>query len=569
MRMELRRLALALAAGWLAVGAATYVVAFFFAQIDDSDVFMPPIRWTLLALFSRAALIPVFIALMHRYPIRRDRIVRGLLLHTLFCLGLAALHFGFYIAIRLAFENLSVPHRVHIASTFVKYAVINYAAVGTAMVVVHQQRLARLTTLTRTRLERRLASAHLERELLSVDAEGIVRSLEDIERRIERDPAEAERMIAGLSNQLRRKLLQSDVHSSGKFAVVPEAPAWSRHPVTVMAFMVYPISAFCWVALTIAQYWINPGPTNWPYVAGVSLGFAAAAATWPLIVIAIRKFQRAGADWRHSMFVAGACSLASALTAELVITMFRGSAIVIEAGHTLGPALFVSFIAANHLQSAHYGEWHASEQLRTQNVLRDVKQAQLRTLRKQLAPHFLFNALNSILCLLETDVPASHTMLVKLRRVLQLTFWHHSREEVTLRKDLELTSSYLEIERVRFRDALDLSLDVDRTLLSAAVPSFLLQPLVENAVHHGALSSRGRGTITVRVQRAGGDMEIRVENDCDLIESHEYREGIGLANIRQRLHHLYGDDQQLAVDGHGRGFSVRIRLPIRTLADAA
>ncbi|HJQ40800.1 MAG TPA: ATP-binding protein, partial [Thermoanaerobaculia bacterium] len=105
--------------------------------------------------------------------------------------------------------------------------------------------------------------------------------------------------------------------------------------------------------------------------------------------------------------------------------------------------------------------------------------------------------------------------------------------------------------------------DVDETLRDAYVPAFLLQPLVENAIRHGALASLGRGTVSVRVARDNGAMAITVSNDGELLDPSGWREGIGLSSTRARLAQMYGDAEALSIDAAEGAVSVGVRIPLR------
>jgi two-component system LytT family sensor kinase len=193
-----------------------------------------------------------------------------------------------------------------------------------------------------------------------------------------------------------------------------------------------------------------------------------------------------------------------------------------------------------------------------------LARARLDALRMQLEPHFLFNALNSAASLLRRDPDGAERMLARLGDFLRLTLDDGMPQKVALRRELELLERYLDIERVRFRDRLSVSIDVPPALLAASVPCLVLQPLVENAIRHGLAARAGPGRVAVRASRQGSGLRLEVEDDGPglPVEGHLPRTGVGLSNMQERLGHLYGGRAGLRIEGHaGKGLHVTIDLP--------
>jgi LytS/YehU family sensor histidine kinase len=205
------------------------------------------------------------------------------------------------------------------------------------------------------------------------------------------------------------------------------------------------------------------------------------------------------------------------------------------------------------------------ERLRTALV-----EAQLDALQFQLRPHFLFNTLNSILPLVGKDPERARQMVVRLGDLLRLSLRSEDTPLVTLEEEIAILDKYLSIEKVRFRDRLDVSIAIDPSVAAAKVPCFLLQPLVENAIKHG-LGGRGRGSISVGARGENDDLWISVRDNGPgpASDGSSPSAGIGLRNTRRRLEALYPGDHLLAL-GHapGGGGEVKIRIPM-TLAAAA
>lgn len=198
-----------------------------------------------------------------------------------------------------------------------------------------------------------------------------------------------------------------------------------------------------------------------------------------------------------------------------------------------------------------------------------AQSAELAALRFQLNPHFLFNTLNAISSLIVTGRNAeADRMTMKLSDFLRLTLEADPETEVTLDEELATTQSYLDIEAVRFGERLDVVFECPADLLDACVPSFLLQPIVENSIKYAVLPSRRPVTLAVRVGRAGDMLRLLVEDDGGQAFGGT---GVGLRNVRRRLAAFYGDKGELDATATDRGFAVVLTLPLRlaTLAEAA
>ncbi len=201
--------------------------------------------------------------------------------------------------------------------------------------------------------------------------------------------------------------------------------------------------------------------------------------------------------------------------------------------------------------------------------------AQFQALRAQLHPHFLFNALNAISALIHKDPGRADRMLARLSELLRLAIDTSGLPEVRLIDEVEFVKSYLEIERMRFGERLDVHVDLPVETYDALVPNMLLQPIVENAVRHGVAPNPGPGRVEIRAQRSGSRLGIVVSDTgkgiADDGRPNESRGGgVGLRTTRERLEKLYGVAQELAlVNIPGGGFETRVLLPFRRRADAA
>ena len=200
------------------------------------------------------------------------------------------------------------------------------------------------------------------------------------------------------------------------------------------------------------------------------------------------------------------------------------------------------------------------ERLRTALV-----EAQLDALQFQLRPHFLFNTLNSILPLVGKDPERARQMVVRLGDLLRVSLRSEDHPLVTLEEEIAILEKYLSIEEVRFRDRLDVSIAVDPAVAAANVPSFLLQPLVENAIKHGLGGRAGRGRIAVTAREESGMLALAVRDNGPgpRTGSIDTTAGIGLANTRRRLEALYPGRHGLElVPAAGGGAEVRLTIPL-------
>jgi len=207
-------------------------------------------------------------------------------------------------------------------------------------------------------------------------------------------------------------------------------------------------------------------------------------------------------------------------------------------------------------------------QLRLAQALAHARDAELRALRLQVNPHFLFNSLNAVSALVAAGANRdANRMLSSVSDFLRATLSHDGRHEHALAEELALTEAYLDIEKARLGERLQLTMKAGPDLLDAAVPYLVLQPLVENAIRHGIAPLSTPGRVDIRVERAGAGLLVEVVNDGmrpDGAAGHGKGGGIGLANVAERLRHLYGADQQLEAGWRADGrFQVRLTLPLR------
>jgi len=197
-----------------------------------------------------------------------------------------------------------------------------------------------------------------------------------------------------------------------------------------------------------------------------------------------------------------------------------------------------------------------------------AQEAELRMLRTQIDPHFLFNSLNSISALTSCDAGAARRMTLELASFFRQSLGMEAHKMVTLGEELVLIRHFLAIEQVRFGDRLRVECAVDDAAQACLVPPMLIQPLVENAVKHGICNLPEGGVIRIAAQRAGSLLHIRVDNPVDEdLHAGTGGSGIGLANVRQRLARAYKHEASIQWGRQDNNFNVDIAMPAHTTDD--
>lgn len=198
------------------------------------------------------------------------------------------------------------------------------------------------------------------------------------------------------------------------------------------------------------------------------------------------------------------------------------------------------------------------QQLELQVLTRD---AELRALRAQVDPHFLYNSLNSISALTGSDPAAARRMCLLLAEFLRTTLRVSMQQRITVAEELALADRFLDIEQVRFGARLQIERSIDESALECQVPPLVLQPLLENAVGHGIAGLLDGGTIRLGVARHGDRLAIAVENPRDPDAIPRARGGVGLENVRKRLVIVFGGAARMDATASPTGFRVAIEMP--------
>jgi two-component sensor histidine kinase len=217
----------------------------------------------------------------------------------------------------------------------------------------------------------------------------------------------------------------------------------------------------------------------------------------------------------------------------------------------------------HRLDAMHFEQEQRALHLREERLKRLLTEAELKALRTQVDPHFLFNTLNTIADLISTQPQQAERMTERLAECFRYALAKHARDLSTLDEELGFARQYLEIEQVRFGDRLRVQLSRGDALGSEAVPSLLLQPLLENAIRHGLAPVREGGCVSVRAHREGDRLHLSVEDDGVGLRPNS-RNGIGLSNVQERLRTLYAQAAEFLIGARpgGRGTLVTIVIPL-------
>ena len=304
----------------------------------------------------------------------------------------------------------------------------------------------------------------------------------------------------------------------------------------------------------------------------------------PFIVLLARRFPFTGGRVWRALAIHGPGAIVASL---LQIAAFAASSAIVRQVRfgtgSFEDALRTGFAFKFHtgvvvygalvlgVQAMLFSERSRSEQLRRAELDRRLAEAQLRILQTHLQPHFLFNTLNAIAATVRSDPDAAERMIVLLGDLLRTALRHRDEQELSMREELAFLQMYVDIQKLRFGSRLGVEVSVAPQTLDARLPSFVLQPLVENAIRHGVASRPGPGRVRLDGRLSDGRLEIDVTDDgpgpgpsaTAGVEGDGERTGLGLSNTRERLRLLYGDACECRLEcAPGGGARVHLSLPL-------
>ena len=273
----------------------------------------------------------------------------------------------------------------------------------------------------------------------------------------------------------------------------------------------------------------------------------------PIAVCFSAAFLLSAAVFRHYLFVGPEAGIPFRVTLIRYYTIYFNTGFLFYWG-TVG--VWSAFVYYRDLRE---------RELVAERLRRGLSEARLRALQNQLQPHFLFNTLNAISGLaLDGDTRGTVTTLRLLGDLLRATLERND-VVVSIAEEIELVRLYVEIQKVRFEKRLDVQFDIDPGVLEAEIPTFLLQPIVENAIRHGLAGETG-GWIEIGATRRDGRVRVTVTDSGSDHAPATGRRGVGLSNCAARLEERYGADQTLALETTGSaGIRVRLEWPFRPI----
>ncbi len=225
--------------------------------------------------------------------------------------------------------------------------------------------------------------------------------------------------------------------------------------------------------------------------------------------------------------------------------------------------LYATILAVNYVLDSKARLAH--QQTETARLNEQLSRAQLDALRRQIEPHFLFNTLNAISGLVrERRNDDAVSMIAGLSDFLRRLFEVSTRQQVPLGEEVEFAQKYLDIQKVRFVERLQFTVDVPGELLLAQVPTLILQLMVENAIKHGIAQRAQGGAIRIAASRSDDQLRVSVYNDGPALRWDKAHSGIGMSNMRTRLQSLYGDAFELSMQNRDpSGVEVTVSVPFK------
>jgi signal transduction histidine kinase len=272
-------------------------------------------------------------------------------------------------------------------------------------------------------------------------------------------------------------------------------------------------------------------------------------------------------------------TLLAQLIGAFVSTLTESSAFFVQLGQFLGQHFATGLLTYWGLfaiqQAMQFHDEKTRREVEASQLAADLAQSRLRALKSQLQPHFLFNTLHAIATLLKEDTLSAEDMLLRLSDLLRAFLEDHDGQEISVRRELVLLDLYIGIQQMRFKDRLSTRIYVAPDTLDCAVPSLILQPIVENAIRYGIGERLGDDRVEVDVRRHGQHLLLEVRNHNSSLDKREGApsasggHGIGLSNTALRLRELYGDDASVRLDMiWPQGVVCRIQLPFRLTEEA-
>jgi len=351
---------------------------------------------------------------------------------------------------------------------------------------------------------------------------------------------------------------------------------WFNLPAYLLAWSIPGVAALSFYYLNQT---LSAQPLNWSYAVISTLpNWYIWALLTPAILKLSQRWPLEQDSWKQVLLTVHIPALVVSMLIHSAVNLilFRTTGLHYDITFGLYRVHFFTRIHANIFTYAAivglYSAWeyyrrYMTREAQTATLQVQLAQANLRALKMQIHPHFLFNTLHSIAALVRKgeNKPAVN-MLGQLGEFLRLALENKGQQEISLEQELDFLRRYLAIEQTRFGERLQVEVTMDEAVRGAYVPNLILQPIVENAIHHGISPSMQQGRIRIEARLEEGRVTMQVaDNGPGLRNPERLKKGVGVGNTQERLENLYGRDQDFSFrNGSLGGLEVTIRVPFST-----
>ncbi|MGA0255111.1 MAG: sensor histidine kinase [Rhodothermales bacterium] len=351
---------------------------------------------------------------------------------------------------------------------------------------------------------------------------------------------------------------------------------WFNLPAYLLAWSIPGVAALSFYYLNQT---LSAQPLNWSYAVISTLpNWYIWALLTPAILKLSQRWPLEQDSWKQVLLTVHIPALVVSMLIHSAVNLmlFRTTGLHDDITFGLYRVHFFTRIHANIFTYAAivglYSAWeyyrrYMTREAQTATLQVQLAQANLRALKMQIHPHFLFNTLHSIAALVRKgeNKPAVN-MLGQLGEFLRLALENKGQQEISLEQELDFLRRYLAIEQTRFGERLQVEVTMDEAVRGAYVPNLILQPIVENAIHHGISPSMQQGRIRIEARLEEGRVTMQVaDNGPGLRNPERLKKGVGVGNTQERLENLYGRDQDFSFrNGSLGGLEVTIRVPFST-----
>jgi two-component system, LytTR family, sensor kinase len=348
----------------------------------------------------------------------------------------------------------------------------------------------------------------------------------------------------------------------------------NRVRVWLIVFACWTLLALLFASQALVYYAYSGNKvTSWRVIVPALADWYLWAALTPAIAWLARRYPIVSRRWGRALLVHVPASIGFAVlklgarvlfghASPLLATMGLRNLILA----TLHINVITYWVIAGLAHAVDYYRKFQERERRASQLEARLAQAQLEVLRMQLHPHFLFNTLHAISALVRKDPDGAERTIAQLSDLLRLTLETLGHEKTTVKSEMEFIDRYLAIQQTRFGDRLIVRQRIDPEALDALVPSQILQPLVENAIHHGIAPRAAAGLLDIEVRRTDHHVALRVRDDGPGLPPggiDTLTPGVGLTNTRARLNELYGTGDHLRISNHpDGGFVAEVFIPV-------